>query len=162
MVAGFLGLGAGSIVLGRALRSREGTGLIPTMMTVAGVGTIGAGLARCSDRSCPSRFLGDADADVGDELHVLFSAVTFGLWIAMPLTAAVRSRGRDRASLVLGAVAFAGWAVTGTLASRDAPKWGGLAQRATIAAALSWFPVAAASLGVQQRRDILTAHAPAR
>src|SRR3954470_14637723 len=70
MVPGFLGLGAGTVALARALR---GTALapapVPALLGLAGVTVAGAGLARCSDRTCPTRMLGDADVQATDDLH---------------------------------------------------------------------------------------------
>src|SRR4051794_38326997 len=74
MVAGFLGLAAGTVAFARRLR---GTALAPApvgpLLALAGVTVAGAGLARCSDRSCPTRMLGDTGVQPADDLHAVFS-----------------------------------------------------------------------------------------
>jgi Protein of unknown function (DUF998) len=109
--------------------------------------TVLAGVARCSDRSCPVRVLGDANATLSDDVHGASSMATFVLWGAMPLVAASRGR-RMRsayrgASAVLGVVTAAAWLGTGVLVRRRAARWTGVGQRVMVCAALSWFPVAA-------------------
>ena len=80
MVPGFLGLAAGTVGLARELRgSPAAPDPVPALVALAGLTTAGAGLARCSDRSCPTRWLGDLDYTRSDDLHVGFSAATFAL-----------------------------------------------------------------------------------
>src|ERR1700730_14781468 len=94
MVAGFLGLAAGSCVLARELRgSPAAPNPGPALLALAGLTTARAGLARCSDPSCPTRALGDQDVMPSDDLHAAFSAATFALWISIPFLAA--RRGED-------------------------------------------------------------------
>ena len=147
MVAGFLGLGLGTFVLGDQLRGSRVPKSVPIAMQIAGVTTALAGIARNSDRSCPIRARGDEDATVSDDLHGIFSAMTFALWISMPFMVAIRGnrlRPTDRRrSAVLGAVTLGGFAGTGVLASRRADAWGGAAQRMMVATALGWYPVVA-------------------
>jgi hypothetical protein len=147
MVAGFLGLGLGTFLLGNQLRGTRLPKSLPTAMRIAGVTTALAGIARNSDRSCPIRSLGDENATISDDLHGVFSAVTFALWISMPLAVAIRGkrlRSEDRRrSALLGATTLGAFVGTGVLASRRAENWGGAAQRATVASALAWFPVIA-------------------
>ena len=113
MVVGFVGLGAGTFVLGRQLRGSRLPSSIPTALTVAGLTTTVAGLARCSDRSCPVRLLGDTDATRSDDLHSAASLATFILWAAMPLIAAASGRGLSRTlrwvSALLGVTTAASW-----------------------------------------------------
>jgi uncharacterized protein DUF998 len=147
MVAGFLGLGLGTFVLGDQLRGTRVPKTLPTAMRIAGVTTALAGIARNSDRSCPIRSLGDENATISDDLHGVFSAMTFALWISMPLTAAIRgTRLRPayrRRSALLGAATLGAFVATGVLAGRRAETWGGAAQRAMVASALAWLPVIA-------------------
>jgi hypothetical protein len=151
MVGGFSALGLGTLLLARRLRGGLVPPPVPSMMAVAGVSTLAAGLARCSDRSCPSRFTGDAGATLVDEIHGATSMVTFILWVAMPLTAAGRGsalRAVDRRrSLSLGLLALACWCVTAVRLRRGEQQGLGAWQRAMIAAALSWYPVAAVASG---------------
>jgi hypothetical protein len=148
MVPGFLGLGLGSIALARELR---GTALAPApvapMLALAGLTAAGAGLARCSDRTCPTRMLGDADVMPTDDLHAAFSAATFALWISIPLVAARRGRSAPprvrRASGVLGLTTLATLLVGGRMAQRPSLRGSGTAQRLMLASAFAWFPLAA-------------------
>jgi Protein of unknown function (DUF998) len=147
MVPGFLALGAATWSLAGAIAGTRVPKSVVMMMRTTGVFTVLAGLARQSDRSCPVRFKGDENATVSDDLHVLFSIVVFGSWIAMPLVTAARGqelRGVDRRlSLALGLGALGGWVWTSALIQRDAQTWGGVAQRVTVASALAWYSVAA-------------------
>jgi hypothetical protein len=147
MVTGFLGLGLGTFVLGDQLRGTRVPKSLPTAMRIAGVTTALAGIARNSDRSCPIRSRGDENATISDDLHGVFSAMTFALWISMPLSVAVRGRrlrpADRRRSALLGATTLGAFVGTGVLAGRRAETWGGAAQRAMVASALAWFPVIA-------------------
>jgi hypothetical protein len=121
------------------------------MMIGAGVTTLAAGVARCSDRSCPVRMLGDADATRSDDVHGLVSLATFVLWAAMPLVVATRGRrirGDVRAvSALLGCATIGGWLATARLSQTETKRSAGLAQRVMVGAALSWFPVVAVAVG---------------
>src|SRR5262245_18370129 len=55
MVPWFLGLAAGTFVLGRRLADTRMPRAVALGMQVAGVGVAVAGLGRCSDRTCPTR-----------------------------------------------------------------------------------------------------------
>ena len=150
MVPGFLGLAAGTVALAAALRgSPAAPRPVPAMLAVAGLATAGAGLARCSDPSCPTRGLDNGVPLPTDDAHAAFSGLTFLLWIATPAVAASRatdtSPGYRRASAALSATTAAVFIGGGLLARRPTPRWSGWAQRAMIAAALSWQPVAAAA-----------------
>jgi hypothetical protein len=147
MVPGFLGLAAGSIVLARFLRgSAVAPDPVPGMLTLAGLTVAGAGLARCSDRSCPTRFLGDEGVTRVDDVHAAFSGATFALWITIPLVAAARAGGAGtgyrRACCALSAVTLAGLVGGGLLARSPSQRWSGAAQRAMLTTALAWFPIA--------------------
>jgi hypothetical protein len=146
MVPGFLGLAAGSVGLARSLRgSAVAPRPAPAMLTVVGLATAGAGLARCSDRSCPTRMLGDTGVTGSDDLHVAFSVVVFGLWVATPLVAARRAVAAEpryrRASRGLGLATLAGLVGGGMLARRS-DAWSGAIQRATVTSALAWYVLA--------------------
>jgi hypothetical protein len=149
MVPGFIALAASTWVLGGALSGSRLPKSIGPWMRVTGAGILVAGLARQSDRSCPVRFNGDENVTISDDLHVLSAMVVFGSWIAMPLFVAARGRElpsrQRRASLALGLAALAGQTGTGALMSRNAEKWGGVAQRVSVASALAWYSVAALS-----------------
>lgn len=146
MMSGFVGLGIGTLALSHRLRTRGPGSSIGTMMALSGVTTIGAGLFRCSDRTCPSRAFGDTNADAIDELHGVCSMLSFILWIAMPLTAA-RHAGSSRhgvrwASRSIATAAIVSGIAAGFLAARHSPRYQGVAQRIMIGVALSWFPIA--------------------
>lgn len=148
MVPGFLALGLGTIDLARNLPAGERTpDSVRRMLLGAGITTLGAGLARCSSRSCPTRFFGDVDARVVDEIHGAFSMTTFLLWIATPLLSARSASAGDpryaRRARLLSAATFVSWAATGALVSGRSARWRGLAQRLMAASAFAWFPLVA-------------------
>jgi hypothetical protein len=147
MVPGFLGLAVGSIGLAGALRGSDVAPTpVPAMLALAGLATAGAGLARCSDRSCPTRYLGDTEVELTDDIHANVSAVVFGLWIALPLVAARRSvhapAGYRRASRMLGWSTLVTLIAGGSLARREDERWSGTAQRVTLACAFAWYLLA--------------------
>ena len=148
MVPGFLGLGVGTLALARDLRGSEAApSPVPAMVALAGFTTAGAGLARCSDRTCPSRFLGDLSATPSDDLHAIFSAATFLLWIAAPIVAGRRAKETSsryrRWCHRLGLSTLIALLVNGLLARRPSERWSGAAQRVMLASALAWYPLAA-------------------
>lgn len=152
MVPGFLGLAAGTVRLARELRGSPATpDPVPALVALAGLTTAGAGLARCSDRSCPTRWLGDLDYTRSDDLHAAFSAATFALWIATPLVAARQARNADnryrRWSRRLGMSTLVALLLGGILARRPSQRWSGAAQRIMLASAFSWYPLAAIATG---------------
>jgi hypothetical protein len=152
MIPGFLGLAAGTLALAADLRGSDvAPDPVPAMLAVAGFSTAGAGLARNSDRSCPSRLLGDEHHTRSDDAHAAFALITFSLWVATPLVAAARARGaadRYRAwSRRLGLFCLTAMVVDGVLARRGADRWSGAAQRLTLAGVLGWYPLAAAMAG---------------
>lgn len=147
MVPGFLGLAAGSIALARDLRgAKVAPKPVPALLALVGLTTAGAGLARCSDRSCPTRFLGDQNVTLSDDLHAYFSAATFALWISIPLVAAARASdappGYRRWSRRLGMSTLVGLVGGGMLARKPESTWSGTAQRAMLTSALAWYPLA--------------------
>ena len=119
---------------------------MPALLALVGLTTAGAGLARCSDRSCPTRFLGDQNVTLSDDLHAYFSAATFALWIAIPLVAAARAsdapRGYRRWSRRLGTATFVSLIGGGMLARKPESTWSGTAQRVMLTSALAWYPLA--------------------
>src|SRR5947209_25682 len=147
MVPGFLGLAAGTLGLAVQLRdSPVAPPPVPVLLGLAGITTAGAGLARCSDRSCPSRFLGDDVATTADELHALLSMTTFVLWVAVPLVASQRAKGANdryrRWSRRLGVFTLGTLLVGGVLTRQPTKRWSGAAQRLMLASALAWYPLA--------------------
>jgi hypothetical protein len=120
---------------------------VPELLALAGLTVGGAGLARCSDRSCPTRMLGDEVVERTDDLHAVFSAATFALWAAIPFVAAARATsappGFRRGSRAVGAATVAAIVVSGRMAQGDSPS-GGTGQRVFLASALAWYPLAAA------------------
>jgi hypothetical protein len=150
MVGGFLGLAAGTVALARTLRGAPlAPPPVPTMLGVAGVTVAGAGLARCSDRTCPTRMLGDDHVERTDDLHAAFSAATFSLWCAIPIVAARRGRsaspGVRAASVVLGVSTLTTLVIGGRMAQRPSVAGSGTAQRLMLATAFAWYPLAAAA-----------------
>jgi len=149
MVPGFLALAIGTVALADELRgSPAAPAPVPAMLAIAGLTTAAAGLARCSDPSCPTRGLPNtAEVQPVDDVHVGVSAVTFGLWIAIPLVAAVRARQASRRyrlwSGALGLKSLAGLVGGGMLARRPDSLGSGVAQRATLTAAFGWYVLAA-------------------
>jgi hypothetical protein len=150
MVPGFLGLAAGQLALARALRgTTTAPKPLPALIALAGLTTAGAGLARNSDRTCPTRMLGDTDVQPTDDAHAAFSFATFSLWIALPFVAAARARQASpsyrRRCRQLGILTAASLIGGGLLARRDSDEWSGTAQRVFLASAFAWFPLAAAA-----------------
>jgi len=148
MIPGFLGLAAGSLALAADLRGSDvAPDPVPAMLALAGLTTAGAGLARNSDRSCPSRLLGDAHYTRSDDAHAAFAAATFSLWIATPLVSARRGRDAHRSyrtwSRALALLTLVALVVDGMLARRPDERWSGAAQRVMLASALGWYPLAA-------------------
>jgi Protein of unknown function (DUF998) len=148
MVGGFLALAACTLALGRAVRGSRLPAVIAPMMTLTGLTIAGAGLARCSDRTCPTRGLDNGDPKLTDDLHMAFSAPTFVLWTAMPLVAGVfgtRLAAVDRKrALMFGAASVATVVANSALLSRGVDKrGGGWSQRAFVGTALAWYPFAA-------------------
>lgn len=147
MIPGFLGLALGSIALAKELRSSAVAPTpVPALLVLAGLTTAGAGLARCSDRTCPTRLLGDDHVMLADDLHAAFSGASFGLWIVIPLVATRRAqdaglRYRRRCG-GLGGATLVGFLGSGMLARRTSRAWSGAAQRVMLASALSWYPLA--------------------
>jgi hypothetical protein len=147
MVPGFLGLAAGSIGLARELRgSKVAPNPVPALLALVGLTTAGAGLARCSDRSCPTRFLGDENVTRADDLHAWFGIATFTLWITIPLVAAARASdaapGYRRWSRRLGVATLVGLVGGGMLARRPDSRWSGTGQRVTLTTAFAWYLLA--------------------
>jgi len=148
MIPGFLALSASSYGLGRELRgTRVAPRPIPELLTLAAITTAGAGLFRCSDRTCPTRFLGDHNVTLSDDLHAGFSGVSFALWTAIPAVAALRAVAAGphyrMRCVQLASVTLAAFLGGGLLARAPSRHWSGAAQRVMLASALSWYPLAA-------------------
>jgi Protein of unknown function (DUF998) len=152
MVPGFLSLGAASVVLARGLAGTPAAPApVPALVGLAGITVAGAGLARCSDPSCPTRGLDNGVPTRSDDLHMLFSAATFALWVSTPQIAArnateaseryrtwSRRIGRSTLVLLVGG---------GLIARRPSHRGSGGAQRLMLASAFSWFSLAALNTG---------------
>jgi hypothetical protein len=148
MVGGFLGLAAGTAALAASLRgTRAAPKPIPTLLAATSVTAAAAGLARCSDRSCPTRFLGDDGATLIDEVHGAVSFITFLLWITMPFVASTHAQDASpryrRISRAIGVAAFGTFIGGGLLARRPDGHWSGVGQRVFLATVLAWYPLAA-------------------
>jgi len=148
MIPGFLGLAVGSVGLAKGLRgSAVAPSPVPALLALAGLTTAGAGLARCSTRTCPTRLLGDLDVTPSDDLHAAFSGTTFALWIAIPLVAARRAQQVEQRYRTwcrrLGVTTLMGVLGGGLLSRPSSRAWSGSAQRVMLASALSWYPLAA-------------------
>jgi hypothetical protein len=147
MVPGFLGLAGGTLALAAALRgSKAAPTPVPAMLALSGLTVAGAGLARTSDRSCPTRGLNNGDPQLTDDVHMVFSAATFALWIATPLVAAARARDASAAYRVRSArngLTTLGLLMGGGMLARRADTtWSGTAQRAMLGSAFSWYLLA--------------------
>lgn len=141
MVPGFVALGASQLVL-PAPSSR-----LRSMLRVAGVTSILAGVVRVSDPRCPQP--GDPEATASDLGHGAASVATFVLWAAMPVIAARdddlpgRYRRLARTLVAPIAVLFVAAGVTTRLDSSVR----GVAQRAFLAAVATFL----AATGLQSR-----------
>ena len=157
MVAGFLGLAGATLGLARELRgSVVAPKPVPALVALAGLTTAGAGLARCSDPSCPTRWLGDLETTRSDDLRAYVSAATFALWIATPIVAARRATDADQGyrawSRRIGLSTLGLLLFGGVLARRPSQRWSGAAQRIMLASAFSWYPLVAMRAGDRARR----------
>ncbi len=150
MVPGFLALAVATVGFANELRGTTvAPAPVPAMLAAAGVSVGAAGLARCSDRSCPTRGLNDFPVTRSDDLHAAVSAATFALWIATPLVAARRATGAGpryrRASRVIGLTTLATLVAGGLLARRPDSRGSGTGQRVMLASAFSWYVLAGAN-----------------
>jgi Protein of unknown function (DUF998) len=122
MVPGFITLGIAGLVM-------PGTGITSPLLRVAGVGTVLAGVFRCSDVRCPDPTR-DPEATTEDALHAAASIVTFIVWTALPFVDASQAGSTSARvrNLLLGAITIAGFAGAAATARSDDPHKG-LAQR---------------------------------
>ena len=133
MIPGFLALGAASLVT-----PAEGT-VERALLRAAGIGTVLAGLARCSDVRCPDPTK-DPEATPADTVHAAVSILTFVAWTSLPFV-----EGRRAPSAAGRVLATANGAVTavcfvgaGLTASRDTASKG-VAQRAFLGSVAAWY-----------------------
>jgi len=84
-IPGFTALGAASLST-RSDHRRE-----RALLRMAGMGTILAGLFRCSDVRCPDPTK-DPEATAADSAHAIVSIVTFMAWTVLPFVDASRRR----------------------------------------------------------------------
>ena len=137
MIPGFITLGIAGWVL-------PGTGPARPLVRVAGVGTVLAGVFRCSDVRCPDPTR-DPEATTEDAVHAAVSIVTFIVWTALPFVDASRA-GSTRArvgNLLLGAITAAGFAGAAATTRSDDPRKG-LAQRLFLGAVFARYIATAA------------------
>ncbi len=132
MVPGFLALGASSLIMDHP------DAAVRRLLRLAGVGTITAGIFRCSTPECPDP-LSDPDATDEDLAHSVASIGTFLTWVALPAVAARNSppgpyRELSRAMSVAAALGLIGAATT---TRADSPLKG-VAQRAFLGTAFAW------------------------
>jgi hypothetical protein len=151
MVPGFFGLAAGTVAFARQLRgARSAPAPVPVLLTILGLAVGGAGVARCSDRTCPTRGLpGGENCKPTDDAHVAFAMVAFGLWVGVPIVAARRATDASeryrRWSRRLGLATLASLVVGSMFARSPSQRWSGWGQRVTLVSAFAWYPLAAAN-----------------
>jgi hypothetical protein len=102
-----------------------------TLLGVAGVGTILAGLFRCSDVSCqdPTK---DPDATASDAAHAIVSIATVVAWTLLPFVDATHRRSPTLGAITVGnGVATATGFVAAGLTQRSDDANKGIAQRSS-------------------------------
>jgi hypothetical protein len=132
MVPGFLALGLSSLVMPASRSTRP-------LLRMAGVGTVLAGVFRCSNVQCPDP-ASDPDATREDAVHAAASIGTFLVWTALPFVDAVTSRSTAARvnKAVLGVVVAAGLVAAGATARSDHPQKG-VAQRVFLSSVFVWY-----------------------
>ncbi|MEJ7584858.1 MAG: DUF998 domain-containing protein [Acidimicrobiales bacterium] len=137
MTAGFLLLGASTLVFATSLRILWPAATALTLVIAgSGLTTLLAGTFPC-DQGCPA----DGLRSTSQQLHDGASLATFVLWIAAALVAGWRFR-RTRygwASLALGTVQVVAAVALGTLADRHGDDPVGLVQRISLLSVGLWF-----------------------
>jgi hypothetical protein len=144
MWLGFVTFGVCSLVVAGALRRLWPTATaLCIAVAVSGAGLLGAGTFSC-DPGCPT----EGDVRVAQELHDVFSVVTFPAWMACAAIAAWQLRDRlfGRVSLVLAVVQVGTGLVLGTWRDRAADDPVGVVQRINLAAVAVWFVLLAVEL----------------
>jgi hypothetical protein len=160
MIAGFIGLGLGSIAFGAALGQvvprSPGPWLVnagPWLIKAGGVAAVAAGLFRRDHMLLVGP--GFAGESWHNQVHDLVSDVAYAAMIAAPVAAARRFRGdREWAGLrrplqvlaLLSAVALA------LFASRAVPPWNGTVQRIAVTLPLAAEVLVAARIIAHSRR----------
>jgi hypothetical protein len=138
MIAGFVGLGVGTIAFGSALEEalggRERAGSGPALVRVAGIATLAAGLLR-RDRM----LLHPPDGVIGqswhNNLHDLASGVIYASLLVAPLLLARRFRDDPEwhaLRLPAAATAAGTAALLGLFWSRTIEPWNGIVQRVAV------------------------------
>ena len=133
MIPGFLALGAASLAMPSGPRGER------ALLRIAGVGTILAGLFRCSDVSCPDPTR-DPEATASDSAHAIVSIATFVAWTALPFVDASHRRSPTLRAITVGngVATAAGFVAAGlTQRSDDANK--GIAQRVFLGSVFAWY-----------------------
>jgi hypothetical protein len=133
MIPGFVALGLASLTMPSNHRSER------ALLRASGVGTILAGLFRCSDVRCPDPTR-DADATASDAAHQIASVLTFIAWTVLPFVDAKHRRSPKARAIVyaLGLVTTASFVAAGLTAQSDHPSKG-LAQRLFLGSVFAWY-----------------------
>jgi hypothetical protein len=132
MIPGFATLGVASLTMPSNHRGER------ALLRAAGVGTILAGLFRCSDVRCPTPRR-DAEATVSDAAHAIASVFTFIAWTVLPFVDATHRRSPTSRAIgfahgLVTAVSF----VTAGLTARSNHPNKGLAQRLFLGSVFVW------------------------
>ena len=133
MIPGFVALGAANLAMPSCYRGEQ------ALLRVAGVGTILAGLFRCSDVSCPDPTK-DPEATASDAAHAIVSIATFVAWTLLPFVdASHRGSPTLRAITVGNGVATAAGFVAAGLTQRSDDANKGIAQRVFLGSVFTWY-----------------------
>ena len=137
MIPGFMALGAASLAMPSCQRAER------ALLRVAGVGTILAGLFRCSDVRCPDPTK-DPEATGTDSAHAFASIVTFITWTLLPFVDATgrRSPSSRAVNVGNGVATLLGFVAAGATARSDDPNKG-IAQRVFLGSVFVWYISAA-------------------
>lgn len=132
MVPGFLALGVSSLLMPMPDPT------LARLARLAGVTTIVAGVIPASQPRCPQPVT-DPEATASDLGHGVASVVTFALWTAMPITAALHRGPRwyRRVSGALGVATVVAFVGAGATTRAESPHKG-LAQRAFLSTVFAW------------------------
>jgi Protein of unknown function (DUF998) len=137
MIPGFMALGAASLAMPGGHRAER------VLLRLAGVGTVLAGLFRCSDVRCPDPTT-DPEATATDSAHAIASIVTFVCWTLLPFVDAFHRRSPTSRAITLGhGVATAvGFGAAGMTTRSDDP-YKGVAQRVFLGSVFVWYVTSA-------------------
>ena len=146
MIPGFLALGAASLAMPSGPRGER------ALLRMAGLGTILAGLFRCSDVSCPDPTR-DPEATASDSAHAIVSIATFVAWTLLPFVDASHRRSPMLRAMTVGnGVATAAGFVSAGLTQRSDDANKGIAQRVFLGSVFAWY-VTRAFRGLSRSSD---------